>query len=84
MYSKRLNACNSQWLIQSWFQGGFPKVENLSGCWRTVPVKSVTPWLKNITVGGGGGGWVSGQPENPSGYATDSRLHLLEQIPRRT
>ena len=46
--------------------GGFPKVENLSGWWRTVSVKSVTPWFKKKSRPGG----VPGNQKPPPGYAT--------------
>ena len=35
-----------QWRIQSWSQGGFPKVANLSGWWRSLPVRVSPPWYK--------------------------------------
>ena len=57
-----------QWRIQSWSEGGFPKVANVSGRSGSVPVTvRVTPLIKKNHGRGGGGG--SGQPENP-GYDT--------------
>ena len=42
-----------QWRIQSWSQGGFPKVANLRGYWRSVPARVSRPWLKKIMAWGG-------------------------------
>ena len=55
------------WRIQSWSEGGFPNVANVSGRSGSVPVTVSPPDLKNH------GGGVSVQPENPPGYATAMR-----------
>ena len=68
-YEGFLTSMSAQWRIHNWYQGGFPKVANLNGWWRSVSIRvSLTDYQNNQGRGGGG---VSGQSKNHPEYATE-------------
>ena len=57
------NTCLHQWRIQSWCQGGFPNVANVSGWWGSVPVTVSPSWFKKKSWPGGG--WFPDNQKTP-------------------
>ena len=51
---ERQTMASLTWLcVQSWSRGGFPKVANWSGWWRSVRARVSSPWFKKIMARGG-------------------------------
>ena len=65
-----------QWRIQSWSEGGFPIVANVSGRLGSVPVTVSPPDLKKIMVGGG----FPGNQKTPLDTPLGTALHVVIQF----